>query len=210
MLDLKKMSKKATGTWVIIPVKPLNRGKSRLSGVLSKEDRADLMLQFCEHVLKTVSETEQIDHCLVVTRDQDIAQLAEKYQATVFSRDPYNLNSAVNNAFNHVNVHDAGEILIIPADLPFLEVIDLQQILATDGEIVICPDNRLDGTNALLLRGIETFKFRYGTDSFQNHLIEAKNVGVIPEVVYASSVEFDVDTPTDLNRYHASLSQQVS
>ena len=55
--------------WAIVPVKPLRRGKSRLAGRLSEDERAKLNSLLLAHTLKTLTETPDIDEVLVVSRD---------------------------------------------------------------------------------------------------------------------------------------------
>ena len=41
--------------WAIVPVKPLRRGKSRLSGALTEDERTVLNQELLEHTLKILS-----------------------------------------------------------------------------------------------------------------------------------------------------------
>ncbi len=42
--------------WAIVPVKPLRRGKSKLAGTLSEDERAELNRILLEHTIQTLSE----------------------------------------------------------------------------------------------------------------------------------------------------------
>ncbi len=46
--------------WVIVPVKPLGRGKSRLSGVLSAEDRLEMNRALLENTLVTLNSVPRV------------------------------------------------------------------------------------------------------------------------------------------------------
>jgi len=53
----------------IVPVKPLRRGKSRLAGLLSEEQRTCLNRYLLEHTLTILNKISDIEHTLVVSRD---------------------------------------------------------------------------------------------------------------------------------------------
>ena len=42
--------------WAIVPVKPLRRGKSRLAGALTEEERANLNQELLERTLRTLTD----------------------------------------------------------------------------------------------------------------------------------------------------------
>ncbi|MEN9564010.1 MAG: 2-phospho-L-lactate guanylyltransferase, partial [Chloroflexota bacterium] len=62
--------------WAIVPVKPLRRGKSRLAGTLTEEERAALNQELLERTLKTLSGLKELDKVLVVSRDQHALTIA--------------------------------------------------------------------------------------------------------------------------------------
>ena len=64
--------------WAIVPVKPLRRGKSRLSGILTEEERTQLNQELLERTLKTLSELKEVDHVLVVSRDPHALTIARR------------------------------------------------------------------------------------------------------------------------------------
>ncbi len=43
--------------WAIVPVKPLRRGKSKLAGTLSEDERAELNRILLEHTIQTLTES---------------------------------------------------------------------------------------------------------------------------------------------------------
>ena len=55
--------------WAIVPVKPLRRGKSRLAGTLSEDERAELNRILLEHTIQTLTNLKEIEQVLVVSRD---------------------------------------------------------------------------------------------------------------------------------------------
>ena len=65
--------------WAIVPVKPLRHGKSRLAGVLTPDERTDLNRRLLDHTLATLSAIPEIEHVLVVSRDQSALALARSH-----------------------------------------------------------------------------------------------------------------------------------
>lgn len=189
-------------TWAIVPVKPLNRGKSRLSSVLSVDERAALMQNMFLHVVSTLKRVTGLDEIMIVSRDEAIIQTAEELDVRAYTEeDPINLNNALTSSAEHAWQSGADAILIVPSDLGLLNAEDVDKVIVTQKRVVICPDDKFDGTNALLLRDLPHFQFRYGEQSFMKHLEQASLVGETAQVVYADSIEFDLDTPADWQRY---------
>ncbi len=85
--------------WAIVPVKPLRVGKSRLSGVLSQDERADLNRRMLDHTLATLTAIPEIEQVLVVSRDQAALALAREHGArTVQEHGSPQLNIALARA----------------------------------------------------------------------------------------------------------------
>ena len=55
--------------WAIVPVKPLNRAKSRLAAALSPEAREHLAGAMLVHTLSAVQASQAVSGVLVVSRD---------------------------------------------------------------------------------------------------------------------------------------------
>ncbi len=196
-------------TWAIVPVKPLHRGKSRLATVLSVEERAELTQQMFRHVVTTLQSIDQIDEILVVSRDEDIVDAAAALNARVYSEeDPVNLNAALTVSAEYAWKTGVKAILIIPSDLGLMTASGVRALLAEESRVVICPDDKFDGTNAMVVRDLPRFQFRYGEQSFMKHLEEASLNGHTAQVVYDDSLEFDLDTPADWQRYQKEIGVQ--
>ena len=64
--------------------------------------------------------------------------------------------------------------------------------------VVIAPDRRKHGTNALLISPAGLIDYDFGPDSYQRHCDRAKAVGARLEVVTLPSLGLDLDLPEDL------------
>ncbi len=188
--------------WAIVPVKPLRRGKSRLSSVLSEEERATLNTRLLAHTLDTLSEIPEIEHVLVVSRDQAALSLARDHGArTVQENGAPQLNLALARATIVAKHYATRGVLVVPADLPLITPEDVQVMLTYANDppvVVVAPDRHRQGTNALLVCPVGLIDYDFGPNSFQRHCNRAEQAGARLEVVDLPSLALDVDLPEDL------------
>ena len=188
--------------WAIVPVKPLRRGKSRLSSVLTEEERTALNQNLLSNTLRTLSAVNRIDTIMVVSRDPGALTLAREYGArTVLENGNPELNTALKRAALVAKTYLANEILIIPADLPLLTELEIEAFLSHTGnppEVIISPDRRQDGTNMLYLNPPGQIQFHFGSGSFAKHTAEAEKTGARVEIIESPSLALDLDLPEDL------------
>jgi 2-phospho-L-lactate guanylyltransferase len=188
--------------WAIVPVKPLRRGKSRLAGVLSQEERTDLNRRLLVNTLDTLNEIPEIEHVLVVSRDQSALALAREHGARTVQEDGTpKLNVALTRATIVAKNYATRGVLIIPADLPFITPEDVRVMLerAVDPPVVVvAPDRHHKGTNALLVCPAGLIEYHYGPNSFERHCKLAQDAGARLEICDLPSLALDMDLPEDL------------
>ena len=188
--------------WAIVPVKPLRRGKSRLSGTLTEDERTELNRLLLERTLKTLTDLKQVEQVLVVSRDSSALAIARDLGARTVQEDGAPaLNTALKRAPIVAQVYAWRGVLIIPADLPLLSATDILALLerATNPPVVvIAPDRHKKGTNALLLSPADIIEYDFGRDSFKRHCGRAEKAGARLEVVDLPSLGLDLDLPEDL------------
>ena len=188
--------------WAIVPVKPLRRGKSRLAGVLSPEERNDLNRRLLTHTLETLSAIPEIEQVLVISRDQAALSLAREHGArTVLENGAPELNVALARATIVVKNYATRGLLIVPADLPLISPEDVNAMLeiAVDPPVVVlAPDHRRQGTNALLVCPVGLIEYDFGPGSFQRHCERALQAGARLEILELPSLALDMDMPEDL------------
>lgn len=200
--------------WAIVPVKPLRRGKSRLSSVLSPDERTALNQNLLTNTLKILSSVNQIDKIMVVSRDPAVLTLAREFGArTVLENGNPELNTALRRASMVAKTHLANEILIIPADLPLISQIEVEAFLKKSGnppEIIISPDRRKDGTNLLYINPVGLINFHYGSGSFEKHMAEAKSTGARIDIIESVPLGLDLDLPEDLEILQQLQKQEIT
>ncbi len=188
--------------WAIVPVKPLRRGKSRLAGMLSEDQRTRLNRYLLEHVLNTLMEISEIEHTLVVSRDPAALALTRDMGGrTVLEDGAPQFNTAIKRATIIAKSQGAHAVLVLPADLPLIKPTDIKSLLRHGKKppvVVISPDRRLDGTNALFIDPAGLIEYGYGTGSFYFHSERATHSGARLEIVENANFALDLDLPEDL------------
>ena len=188
--------------WAIVPVKPLRRGKSRLSGVLSEEERTLLNFTMLGNTLKALTSVKSIQNVLVISRDPAALSLARDLGAHTVQEDGNSeLNLALQRATVVAKIGGADSILIVPADIPLISPEKIQAMvekMKKAPEVIIIPDRRHEGTNALLINPCGLIQYIFGTGSFQKHIEQAEKQHARIEVVDDPSIGLDLDLPEDL------------
>jgi 2-phospho-L-lactate guanylyltransferase len=189
--------------WAIVPVKPLRRGKSRLAKILTEDERTDLNKRLLAHTLETLSEIPEIEHVLVISRDQGALSLARDHGArTVQENGAPHLNVALTRATIIAKEYATRGVLIVPADLPLVTPDDVRVMLEKVKDppvVIVAPDRHKEGTNALLVCPAGLIEYDFGPGSFERHCDRAINAGARLEVVELDSLALDMDLPEDLD-----------
>ena len=188
--------------WALVPVKPLRRGKSRLSGILTEDERADLNRTLLQHTLETLTNLKEVEEVLVVSRDPQVLTIARNYGARTVREDGQpDLNTALRRATVIAQVYATRGVLVLPADLPLISRADAVALVERASDppvVVIAPDRHQKGTNALLISPAGLIEYDFGENSFQRHCNLVKKAGARLEVVNLPSLGLDLDSPEDL------------
>lgn len=202
--------------WAIVPVKPLRLGKSRLSGVLSNEERSVLNRMFLENALDILRQTPSVGQTLVVSRDPYALAVAREFGARTLLEDGNpDLNNALKRATLLVRSFNVEGILILPADLPLLTQADIESLIASHKSchqpcITITADRHNDGTNALLISPPGLISYAYGPGSFERHCALAHEKNATLQIVPNPNLALDLDTPKDLELLNSARSNLVA
>jgi 2-phospho-L-lactate guanylyltransferase len=188
--------------WAIVPVKPLRRGKSRLAGMLTEDQRTRLNRYLLEHILTILNEVSEIEHTLVVSRDPTALALTRLMGGrTVLEGGVPQFNTALKRATAVARAHGAHAVLILPADLPLITASDVRRLLRRGQKppvVVIAPDRRDNGTNGLLVNPAGLIEYGYGPGSNYCHAERAAEAGARVEIIPSKAIGLDLDLPEDL------------
>jgi 2-phospho-L-lactate guanylyltransferase len=188
--------------WAIVPVKPLRRGKSRLAGMLTEEQRMHLNRFLLKHILDVLNEVQEIDHTLVVSHDPAaLALTREMGGRTVLENGTPQFNIALKRATAVARMNGAHAVLILPADLPLITSKNIHELLAMGRQppvVVIAPDRHNNGTNGLFVNPTGLIDYGYGPGSNFLHAENARHKGARVEFYHSEEIGLDLDLPEDL------------
>ena len=182
----------------VVPMKPLNRSKTRLASVLSEQQRADLSLSMFSRVITEANAA--LGVVWVVGGDDSVRDTAERLGA-LWREDPgSDLNDSLSIAFDEACKKGLSPIYL-PADLPFVAAADIEKVVQASGNgktLTLSPAQQDGGTNAMLIPQCLSFPPLLGKDSFSLHKRQAKSRGIPYAVCLSEGLGLDLDTPDDL------------
>jgi 2-phospho-L-lactate guanylyltransferase len=194
---------RAVGVTALIPVKSLHLGKSRLGTALTPQQRVQLTEDTLRRLLHLLHTHPGIGGICVVTRDAHVARWLAGRNVRIIKEHGVGLNPALQEAREVLMRDGAQALLILPADLAAISSADIDGILAL-GEhnaVVIAPDRRGGGTNALLMRPPEIIPLCFGADSAHAHAAAARAAEAKVAFWHSDSIGLDLDEPEDITRY---------
>ncbi|MGD1836185.1 MAG: 2-phospho-L-lactate guanylyltransferase [Nitrososphaeraceae archaeon] len=190
-------------TLAIIPVKNLDYAKSRLTSVLDDEQRINLVKLLLLSSIKELKKSECIKKIIIVSNDNEIENIAYDHQVDYINEHNNNgVNYAVSQADFISKEFDFDADIIIPHDLPLLTVEDIDRICKISNKydkcVVICPSERLDGTNIMLRKPPKIIDTYYDNNSYYNHIKIATNLRIKIIELMLKNIMRDIDTADDL------------
>ena len=194
--------------WAIVPIKPLRRGKSRLSQVLSEEERGNLNEVLLVHTLQCLSRVPEIGQNIMVSYDPSALSIARDYGfRTIQENKNTTINKALRKGTLAAKAFKASRVLVVPADLPFLSVESIREMISrsqTPPEMIIAPDRKKNGTNALLVNPLGILEYDFGEWSFKKHIEQAERKKIRVDIFNHDDLAFDLDLPEDYEYLKAS------
>ncbi len=193
------------GIWAIVPVKPLAHGKSRLSGVLNSDERLSLSIHLLKRTLETISHVPEIEKTLIVTNDPEVVRITESFRFDVcVEENECGMNRALDRGIDILKRNNVESAIILPSDLPLVTAREIQVMIKMGSDskgMVIAPDRKKLGTNAIFYHSLEKVDFEFGPMSYEKHLKSAKANGIKVCIFESDTFGLDIDLPEDLMIY---------
>lgn len=202
------------GWTIIVPVKTLERAKSRLAPELPPGTRRALVVAMATDVITACRNTTRVDKVCVVGSDPEIARIAQVLGAE-FVVDPTSTPTApgaapdtsraarpdpLNTALSHAMAGVRGAVGVVAADLPELDSLLLTRILdvAARHPHSVVTDHRGDGTTMAFWTGSTDRVIHFGPGSADRfrHLGGAEDIAV-DNAAWGGAAR-DVDIPEDV------------
>jgi 2-phospho-L-lactate/phosphoenolpyruvate guanylyltransferase len=184
---------------IAVPVKSLDRAKSRLAPVLSRMERASLTLAMLEDVLDAAVPAPGWE-TWVISPDESVLEIAARRGARPMTEARPPLSAAIRQVEDEAAAADADALAVLLADLPLVTTGALGDALRTLGPVVAARAEDGDGTNLLLRRPPRSIPARFGRDSYRKHLQGAAIRGLPVSEVRGPELSFDLDLPADVAR----------
>jgi 2-phospho-L-lactate/phosphoenolpyruvate guanylyltransferase len=185
---------------ILVPVKPLSEGKSRLAGTLGAEDRAELNRILALRTFEVARDLRDQAEVFVVSKSSEILKIARDHLLMGLEESPLaSLNEAVAFGCSEAKRRGHAELLVLPVDLVFLTTARVRDLLcnSSGADVTIVPDAAGTGTNLIYWRSIEEVSFSFGTNSAILHERTARARGLRVEIIRDVDLSFDLDSPAD-------------
>ena len=184
----------------LIPVKSLTEAKSRLATHMTQEQRSRLVLTMLYHVLRTLQESDLLEHISVVSPDERVRTSVQAWGAQPLVEEQPGHNPALYAAAARELTSGATALLTISADLPLLRPQDIRSMIEASQchDVVLAPSQDGTGTNAILVRPPLALPYVFGTHSLQRYLEEAKQRHLSTTLYKSPGTAFDIDTIADV------------
>ena len=194
--------------FVLVPVKALTWGKSRLSSLLSESARQAVSQAMLADVLTSLRQASTVDRIVAVSSEPSLLEFARQLGAcTIDEEYPRGINGAVEVGTEFCVRQGATALLVLLADLPLVTAEDVDflfQQTSGNPEVILVPCKEGEGTNALLrVPPLIMAPCFGGGPSLARHLVMARCEGIPCRVVEVPRIAFDLDSAADLQRFAA-------
>jgi 2-phospho-L-lactate/phosphoenolpyruvate guanylyltransferase len=173
----------------IVPVKGLDRAKTRLAPVLSAQQRSKLVVEMLERVLRACAEAAAIRRTLLVTPDPRLARPGLEVLVDAGTGH----GDAVGLALADPRAREGA--LVVMADCPLVTAASLDALASAARPLALVAA-RDGGVNALALRPVDGFRPRFGVPA-EATVAGARSAGLEPAVLHDPALALDVDLPAD-------------
>ncbi|MCW2977059.1 MAG: 2-phospho-L-lactate guanylyltransferase CofC [Actinomycetia bacterium] len=183
---------------VLVPLKRLDRAKTRLDGLLDAPGRARLMRALLEHTLTEVKRAPSVSGVVLVSSDPASAAIANEHGVAHFDDRGLPWNDALAAAV--AESVSSQEVAIVAGDLPLVSADDVEALIAAMPERGVAIARARDaGTNAVAMRPAGAMHTCFGTPgSAARHAELAAAAGLDAVIADIAGLAIDLDSPDDV------------
>ena len=182
----------------IVPVKALDRAKTRLEASLGAEGRRALAGALLDDALSLCAATPL--RWLFVSDDPGVLELAAAQGHDTLRDAGEGLNEALAQALSVAHEMGASSVTVVPSDVPLAARDDVLDIIDTGetSQVVLVPAHD-GGTNGLFLRPPGVLSPRFGAASLAAHAAAAEELGLRCTVLPLDRMGLDIDSDGDID-----------
>ena len=189
--------------WVVLPIRGIARGKTRLAPLLDERTREHLNRWLIERTFDVIAQWRGgLARCIVVSRCPEVYAMAAARRAPLVceidAKSDQNRSAAI--GAEYARQCGAKKVVLLPSDLPDMTPDALDELVREaqrDRHMTISPDNVGTGTNAVVLDAGAHHGLCFGPNSFPRYLAWAAREGWSVTVCNRPELTFDLDTPAD-------------
>lgn len=187
---------------ILVPLKNPANAKTRLSGILSPEQRSKLVLAMFHDVAAALSGARLADGIFIATSYEPVAELAKGFGFSVYREESQISEShSVDEASRWLKNQGFSLVLRLPADIPLVRAEDIDELLAIElgppGSLMV-PSRDGTGTNAIARTPPDLFPSHFGPNSLFLHKAEAAQLNAKVVVHLNDRIGLDIDDPADM------------
>jgi 2-phospho-L-lactate guanylyltransferase len=183
------------GYGVVVPIKSLGSGKSRLT-IGSAKLRADLTLAFFLDTVSALQHCNSVARVVVVTADETVIR-ETKLRCEIVRDREIGMPEAIDLGIDRLckSGHNGPVAAVVP-DLPCAapDAFDALFSHASRHQRAFLPDAKSNGTTCVTAAAAELMVHHFGPSSALAHT----NAGLVPLDLLPMELRTDVDTPSDL------------
>ena len=189
--------------WVVVPIRGIARGKTRLAPKLDAAARERLNRWLIERTFDVIAEWRgDLSTCVIVSRCPEVYAMAKgRGTPLVCESDPQSdQNRSASVGVEYALQHGARRAVLLPSDLPDMTPDALDELIKEahrERHMTISPDNAGTGTNAVVIDAHAHRGLCFGPNSFPRYLAWAAREGWSVTVCSRPELTFDLDTPAD-------------
>tara|TARA_B100000530_G_scaffold244713_1_gene160083 strand:+ start:105 stop:749 length:645 start_codon:yes stop_codon:yes gene_type:complete len=187
---------------IIIPIKSLALAKSRLSNVLTKNERFNITVNMFLEVIKA-SKKSLSNEIWVIGEDKLFKDICSCFNVTWIQDEGCGLNNILNNKFSDAFKKNLTPIYIA-SDLPFIEFNDINMAINLSNfgqDFVFSPAYNDKGTNLIIAPVLSDFLIKLGNYSLDKHTDQVVELNSKFSFCKQEGLVFDLDTVEDLNYF---------
>jgi 2-phospho-L-lactate guanylyltransferase len=184
----------------LIPVKSLDKAKSRLAPYLTHTQRVTLILDMLRHVVCVLRKSAMLGDINIVCADQRVLAQVQSWGVTALVEERAGHNPALTAAATQLRATGTDALLTISADLPLLQPQHIQEMIeqSKTHHIVLAVSQDGTGTNGILVRPPLAVPYVFGINSFQRYQQEAQQCGLSTTTYISPGTLRDIDTIDDI------------
>ncbi len=180
-----------------IPIKNLENPMSRLSEVLTKDERIYIQKELIQNIVKSFKNN---DHEIyLISTNKEVEILANILNVKIFKSNSTGLNNEVVEFSKLFSNYDAW--IICHADLPYMTK-HFANIISTEvneNEILIAKSK--DSGTPLIAGTVNFNKFLFGKNSFNKHIEYLREKKYVYKQIFSTEFTFELDDGDDYKKF---------